>query len=71
MSSRLVIFESHNYNFGMRIDSATSWDNGDYFRTTLVFKRYNLVTEEELRDMKWEVKKGRVDTYMDTKAEAE
>jgi len=63
---KIVIFESHNYNFGTHIDSATSWDNGDYFRTMSVFKWY-LVNEEELQDMKWDVKKGRVDT----KAEAE
>jgi len=39
----------------------------DYFRimamsghkTMSVFKRYNLVTEEELQDMKWEVDGGR------------
>ena len=51
----------------------------DYFRimavsghkTMSVFKRYNLVTEEELQDMKWEVKRGAIDTNMDTKAQAE
>jgi hypothetical protein len=40
-------------------------------KTMSVFKRYNLVAEEELHDMKWEVKKGTMDTYVDTKAEGE
>ncbi len=51
----------------------------DYFKimaisghkTMSVFKRYNLVTEEELQDVSWEVNTGTMDTYMDTKAEAE
>ena len=51
----------------------------DYFKimamsghkTMSVFKRYNLVTEEELQDLNWEVKRGAIDTNMDTKAEAE
>ncbi len=33
-------------------------------KTMSVFKRYNLVTAEELQDMKWEVKKGTMDTYI-------
>jgi integrase len=51
----------------------------DYFKimamsghkTMNVFKRYNLVTEEELHDMKWEAKRGAIDTNMDTKAEGQ
>ena len=38
--------------------------------TMSVFKRYNLVTEEELKEIKWHDqgrKSGEVDTYMDTR----
>jgi len=38
----------------------------------IAFKRYNLVTEEEMKGMKWLEEKtkdsGMMDTYMDTKA---
>ena len=41
-------------------------------KTDSVFKRYNLVTEEEMKGMKWLEEKaedsGMMDTYMDTKA---
>lgn len=39
-------------------------------KTTAVFKRYNLVTEDESGQMKWldeEDAKGTMDTNMDTK----
>lgn len=39
-------------------------------KTTSVFKRYNPVTKEELRHIKWkdtEAENGAMDTYMDTK----
>ena len=40
--------------------------------TDSAFKRYNLVTEEEMKGMKWLEEKvedsGMMDTYMDTKA---
>ena len=39
-------------------------------KTANVFKRYNLVTEEELTGIKWHdqgKKSGSMDTYMDTK----
>ena len=42
-------------------------------KTDSAFQRYNLVTEEEMKSMKWLDEKGgksgRIDTYMDTKAE--
>jgi hypothetical protein len=34
-----------------------------------LFKRYNLGTEEELREIKWTGEDGRVDTYVDTTVE--
>jgi len=41
-------------------------------KTDSAFKRYNLVTEEEMKGMKWLEEKvedsGMMDTYMDTKA---
>ena len=41
-------------------------------KTDSAFKRYNLVTEEEMKGMKWLEEKakdsGTMDTYMDTKA---
>ena len=41
-------------------------------KTDSVFQRYNLVTEEEMKSIKWlDVqggKSGTIDTYMDTKA---
>lgn len=45
------------------------WGNEEIKRhkTTSVFKRYNLVTEEELKDVKWKNTTGTMDTYMDTK----
>ena len=36
-------------------------------KTMSTFKRYNLVTEKELREVQWKTKEGNVDTYMDTK----
>lgn len=35
-------------------------------KTMSVFKRYNLVTEQELSEMKWGDDSGVMDTYMDT-----
>ena len=39
-------------------------------KTDCAFKRYNFVTEEEMKGMKWldekEGKSGTIDTYMDT-----
>ena len=39
-------------------------------KTDVAFRRYNLVTEDEMKDMKWHTEKvgetGRIDTYMDT-----
>lgn len=40
-------------------------------KTMSVFKRYNLVTEEELRNIQWGVKEGRMDTNVDTNGGAE
>ena len=41
-------------------------------KTDSSFQRYNLVTEEEMKSMKWldekDGKSGTIDTYMDTKA---
>ena len=41
-------------------------------KTDSAFQRYNLVTEEEMKGMKWLEEKaensGMMDTYMDTKA---
>jgi hypothetical protein len=42
----------------------------DYFKIMAVFERYNLVTEEELKNIQWErnhVPEGIMDTYVDTK----
>jgi hypothetical protein len=38
-------------------------------KTMSVFKRYNLVTEKALQDMKCEVKTGKMNAYMDTETE--
>jgi hypothetical protein len=35
-------------------------------KTMSTFKRYNLVTEKELREIKWEPEEGSLDTYVDT-----
>ena len=39
-------------------------------KTDVAFQRYNLVTEDEMKGMKWYTEKagkiGRIDTYMDT-----
>jgi integrase len=35
-------------------------------KTMSVVKRYNLVTEDELRQVKWSASKESVDSYMDT-----
>ena len=41
-------------------------------KTNSAFQRYNLVTEEEMKSIKWldekEGKTGTIDTYMDTSA---
>ena len=40
-------------------------------KTDVAFQRYNLVTEDEMKGMKWFIEKadetGKIDTYMDTK----
>lgn len=38
-------------------------------KTMSVFKRYNLVTEEELRNINWRKEEGLIDTNVDTMAE--
>ena len=40
-------------------------------KTDVAFRRYNLVTEDEMKGIKWHTEKagetGRIDTYMDTR----
>lgn len=36
-------------------------------KTVSVFKRYNLVSVDELRDIRWSASEGRGDTYFDTR----
>jgi hypothetical protein len=38
-------------------------------KTMKVFRRYNLVSEKELRNISWKKEECTVDTNMDTKAE--